>query len=324
MTSPNRSAGGAVDEGLFVAVSGREQWISVRGADTANPPLLILSGPGVAFSRMAPFFAPWERDFTLVQWDQPGGGATFARDGEMALTVDGLAQDAAQVAEVACQRLGTAKLVVLGVSGGSILGLKLAKARPDLVAVYVGTGQIAHWGRQSARGYRLALEAAHARSDSEGVAALERAGPPPYADLARDLVLSQYANAQTAAEQAEFTSLDPATAAALAAPPDGARYVPQGLALPDGRARGLAAYLALRDEIHAFDAWTLGLHYEVPMIFLQGDQDLYTPTEEVAALERDLAAPAKALALIEGGGHSAVFLRERFLAALRAHVRPLV
>jgi pimeloyl-ACP methyl ester carboxylesterase len=242
----------------------------------------------------------------------------------MALTLEGLAADAARVAEIACQRLGLVKLVVLGVSGGSILGLKLAKARPDLVAAYVGAGQIAHWGRQSARSHELALAAARAGGDADGVAALEAAGPPPYADLTGDLVLSRYANAPTAAEQAEFARLDAATAAALAAPPAGARYVPEGLASPDGRARGLAAYLALRTEIHAFDAWALGLAYEVPMIFLQGDEDLYTPTDEVASFERDITAPAKALALIAGGGHSAIFLRERFLAALRVQVMPVL
>nr|QQZ51358.1 hypothetical protein JKL49_10060 [Phenylobacterium glaciei] len=37
-----------------------------------GPPLLILSGPGVAFSRMPRLFAPWEGAFTLVHWDQPG------------------------------------------------------------------------------------------------------------------------------------------------------------------------------------------------------------------------------------------------------------
>ena len=324
MTSPSRSADGAVDEGRFVDVSGHEHWIAVRGADVANPALLILSGSGVALSRLAPFFAPWERDFTLVQWDQPGAGATFARNGDMALTLEGLARDAARVAEIACERLGVAKLVVLGISGGSVVGLKLAKSRPDLVAAYVGTGQIAHWGRQASRSYRLALDAARGRGDTEASAALEAAGPPPYADLAGDLVLSQYANAQTAAEHAEFANLDAATAAALAAPPVGARYVPAGLAASDGRARGLAAYLALRSEIQAFDAWALGRHYAVPMIFLQGDQDLYTPTEEVAALERDIAAPAKHLALVAGGGHSAAFLREPFLEAMRTYVTPLL
>jgi len=78
----------AVDDGFFGDVRGVPQWITLRGADIGNPALLILPGPGGAFSRLAPFFAAWEADFTLAQWDQPGGGATYARGGEMALTLD--------------------------------------------------------------------------------------------------------------------------------------------------------------------------------------------------------------------------------------------
>jgi pimeloyl-ACP methyl ester carboxylesterase len=245
----------AVDEGFFADVRGAPQWVTLRGADAANPLLLMIFGPGAGFTRMAPFFAPWERDFTLVQWDQPGGGATFAKNGDEPLSLDRLAADAAAVAEAACARLGAARLVVLGVSGGSIVGLKLAQARPDLVAAYVGTGQIVHWARQSALGYRLALAAAKARGDDAAVSALESAGPPPYADVATEIAASQHVNAQTAAERAAFETLDPTTAATLATPPAGARYVPAGLESPEPRARGLAAFIALREEIAAFDAW---------------------------------------------------------------------
>src|SRR5580704_6353033 len=260
----------SIDEGFFASVRDGEQWITLRGNRVGNPPLLILSGPGAAFSRMAPFFAPWEADFTLVQWDQPGAGATFARNGEAALSLDRLAADAAAVAEIALEKLGAAKLVVLGVSGGSIVGLKLAKARPDLVAAYVGTGQIVHWDRQQALGYRLALDAARARGDAAAVSELEGVGPPPYPDIAAEMAFSKHANALTAAEQAAFAALEPAVSAALADPPAGARYVPQGLALPEPRERALAAYLALRGEIAAFDAWALGTRLETPMLFLQG------------------------------------------------------
>jgi pimeloyl-ACP methyl ester carboxylesterase len=314
----------AIDEGVFADVRGAPQWITLRGADVANPALLMIFGPGAALTRMAPFFAPWERDFTLVQWDQPSGGATFARNGDEPLSLDRLAADAAAVAETACARLGAAKLAVLGVSGGSVVGLKLAKARPDLVAAFVGTGQIVHWARQAALGYQLTLEAAKARGDVAAVGALEAVGPPPYADLATEMAAAPYVNAQTVAERAAFERLDPATAAALAAPPAGAPYAPQGLQLPDGRARGAAAYAALRGEIAAFDAWALGLEFNVPMVFLQGDQDHYTPTAEVGAYAAALQAPRVRLELIEGGGHSAVFLRDAFLDALLRYVRPLV
>jgi pimeloyl-ACP methyl ester carboxylesterase len=302
-----------LDDGFFASVRGVDQWITLRGA---GPPLLILSGPGVAFSRMAPFFAPWETDFTLVQWDQPGAGATYARNGELALSLDRLALDAAAVAEVALARLGARKLVVLGVSGGSIVGLKLANARPDLVAAYVGTGQIVHWGRQAAAGYAMALAAARGRGEGDAVAALERVGPPPYAGLEQDIAVSIHANTMTAAQQAEFAGVD------LAAAP-GVRSLPAGLDLPDPRVRGLAAYAALRAEIAAFDAWTLGTRFEVPMVFLQGEHDTYTPTAEVAAYAAALRAPAVRLEIVPGGGHSAVFLRAAMLERLREVVGAL-
>jgi pimeloyl-ACP methyl ester carboxylesterase len=311
-----------IDDGFFAPVRGEAQWITLRGADVGAPPLLILSGPGATFSRLAPFFAPWEADFTLIQWDQPGGGATFARNGEAKLSLDRLAPDAAAVAEIALSKLAASSLIVLGLSGGSILGLRLAKARPDLVAAYVGTGQIVHWGRQQALGYGLALEAARASGDAAAVAELEGVGPPPYPDIAAEMVFSRHANALTPAEQAASASLGLTDAAALAAPPDGASYVPPDLASPDPRERGLRAYLALRDEIAAFDAWALGSRFEVPMLFLQGDLDRYTPTAEVAAYAAQLDAPSVKLVEVLGGGHSAVFLRAPFLALLKQHAIP--
>ncbi len=317
------SDGARVDDGFFARVRGEDQWITLRGESPANPPLLILTGPGAAFSPMAPFFAPWEAAFTLAQWDQPGAGATFARNGEAKLTLDRLAADAAAVAEIVLARLGAAKLIVLGVSGGSILGLKLARARPDLVSAFVGTGQIVHWARQQALGYDLALGAAKTRGDAAAVAALEGVGPPPYADLAAEMVFSQHANALTAAEQAAFAALDPQTAAALAAPPPGARYAPADLAPPAPRERALRGYLAVRDEIAAFDAWALGLDFEVPLLFLQGDLDHYTPTAEVAAYAAALAAPSARVVDVPGGGHSAVFMRGPFLQLLQAHAAPM-
>jgi pimeloyl-ACP methyl ester carboxylesterase len=88
--------------------------------------------------------------------------------------------------------------------------------------------------------------------------------------------------------------------------------------------RGAAAFAALRGEIAAFDAWQLGLSYAVPLVFLQGDLDTYTPTAEVAAFAAAVQAPSVQLELIAGGGHSAVFMRAAFLEALRTFVTPLV
>jgi pimeloyl-ACP methyl ester carboxylesterase len=322
MTSSSEGVRGhvSIDDGFSASVRGEAQWITLRGADVANPPLLILSGPGIALSRMAPFFAPWEATFTLVQWDQPGAGATFARNGETPLSLDRLAADAEAVVESVLARIGVAKLAVLGISGGSLVGLKLAKARPDLLSAYVGTGQIVHWARQQALGYRLALDEARLRGDMAAIAELEVIGPPPYGDIADEIVLSRHANAPTEAERDTFASLDPATAAALATPPDGARYVPPALALPDPRERAMAAFTALRAEIAGFDAWALRPRFDVPLFFLQGDLDHYTPTAEVTAFAAQVEAPSVEVVVVPGGGHSAVFMRDTVLQILQSRL----
>ncbi|HZP47721.1 MAG TPA: alpha/beta hydrolase [Vicinamibacterales bacterium] len=227
----------------------------IRGHDQSNPALLLVSGAGLHLSRMAEFFAPWESSFRLVYWDQPtDGGVTLDR-----LAVDGLA-----VAEAVRAALGGTAPILLGTSGGSIVGLKMAKARPDLFAAYVGTGQIV-------RG--------------------------------TDITDSQEGLVLTPAEQAAFAAI-PRTGT-------------------DQRAQATTMYLQLRDEIAAFDARALGLEYSLPMLFIQGDLDRYTPTSVVADFERDIVAPRKRLAIVEGGGHAALFMREAFANALNAVLGPV-
>jgi fermentation-respiration switch protein FrsA (DUF1100 family) len=62
----------------------------------------------------------------------------------------------------------------------------------------------------------------------------------------------------------------------------------------------------------------------VPMFFFQGDWDGYTTTSEVEAYAAKIQAPQKFFVTIPGGGHSAFFLRDVFLAMLTTHVRPVV
>jgi proline iminopeptidase len=301
-----------IDEGLFASINGALQWITFRGRDRTNPALLIVTGPGVAFSRLAPLFAAWERNFTLIQWDQPGAGATFARGDAAAggLSLERLAGDAAAVIEFAAIRLSLAKVLVLGISGGSIVGLTLAHRRPDLVSAYIGTGQFVDWARQEALSYAAVLDRARAAGDASAVAELEALGPPPWPDAAADAVHSKYAGAFTPAEQAAFT---PALA--------DARYVGRDLPEHDARAQAMAAYAALRDDLKGFDARRLGSAFEVPILFVQGDLDRFSVTAEVQAYAAEISAPRKAVALIEGGGHSCVFMTGPFLDAMRGLLR---
>jgi len=111
--------------------------------------------------------------------------------------------------------------------------------------------------------------------------------------------------------------------AAINSPPAGARYVAPGLPALDVMTAAMAAYTKLRAELVAFEARTLGLDFAVPMFFFQGDRDAFTVVPLVEGFLADIRAPQKALELIEGGGHSAFFLRDAFFELLVRFVKPL-
>ena len=306
---------GPLAEGLFARINGIDQWLTIRGADARNPALLILSGPGAAFSAWPRFFAPWEARFTLVQWDQPGAGATHERNGEAGgdLTFDRLVRDGVAVIEHVRARLGKRTLALVCFSAGTIVGLTIAKRRPDLIGAYVGSGQVVDWARQDALSYDLLLAQTRERGDAEAYARLTDIGPPPYADTATDAVKSQYAGAMTAAEGAALAAMDPTVLAEL-----------QSVPMTELRARAMRAYDALRPEIVAFDARRLGREFAVPMFFLQGDLDVFTVTSEVRAYAEWLEAPLKRFVPLTGVGHSTFLMREELLRSLEAYVRPVL
>lgn len=313
-----------IEEGVFVDIHGVPQWLTFRGDDRANPALLIVAGPGFGYAALAPFFAPFEREYTLVQWDQPGAGFTFGHNGNVgALTIERLVRDGLRVAELACARLGVPRLALLCVSGGTVVGLQMAQRRPELFSAYVGTGQFVDWRRQDAQSYTLLLERARKLGDAAMLAELEALGAPPYADADSDARKSKYAGAPTQREGAAFAELFPLAAAAMAGRPPGASYLAPSVPWPEPRARSFAAYIELRDELVTFDARKLAPRFEVPMVFVQGADDLYSVTAEVQRYAAEIEAPHVEVVTIDGAGHSVMFVRDAFLAVLERYGQPV-
>ncbi len=64
----------SIDEKGYVLVGGIQQWMTIKGANRANPVVLFVhGGPGNPMSQYADaLYQEWEKDFTIVQWDQRG------------------------------------------------------------------------------------------------------------------------------------------------------------------------------------------------------------------------------------------------------------
>jgi pimeloyl-ACP methyl ester carboxylesterase len=312
-----------VDDASFVDIGGTPQWVTIRGQDRHNPVILVLhGGPGSAIAGLWPAFVPWERDFTVVQWDQPGAGRTFRAAGRTIptdLTIDSMADDGIELAEWLRRRFGKDKIVLLGWSWGSVLGVHMVKKRPDLFAAYVGTGQVVAMQEGEAIAYANVLAKARLRGDGDAIAELEALGPPPYAGL----------------EELE-TQRKWATIYELGMPLEAAFVVPQ-LFAPRTQVADIydLARATLASSRHfvgptmtgpltEVDLRRLGADFAVPMFVIQGTADDFTPSELSRAWLGSLAAPRKQFVPIEKAGHFALTAHsEEFLRALRAHVRPL-
>jgi pimeloyl-ACP methyl ester carboxylesterase len=135
-----------IDEAKYVEIGGIEQWITIRGEDRRNPVLLFLhGGPGDVTNPWSyAVFRPWLKAFTVVQWDQRGAGRTLGIKGASSastLTVARMTQDGVELAGFLRSTLQKDKIIVIGHSWGSILGLLMVKARPDFFYAFVGTAK---------------------------------------------------------------------------------------------------------------------------------------------------------------------------------------
>jgi len=320
----------AIDEGLFLDINGIEQWVTIRGQDQRNPVLLILhGGPGMGMSNLAPFFADWEKTFTVVQWDQPRSGATDLKNldtDKQPATIARYKRDAFAVTETVLARLQARKLVLFGNSWGSLLGLEMIHERPELFSAYVGTSQ-AVGGKGNVQGYEMALSAARERNDDFAIAALEKVGPPPYEKFEDFLVRQQYSNPPAMPATALETAASTELGKIMATPPaTGARYVapvapPQGY---DFWARFLQVQSMTFRETWAWDAKNLGKKFAVPMFVYQGEVDVNTPLPATREWFEGVRAPKKTFEVIAGASHNTIAFAPKILELMNRDVLPVV
>src|SRR4029077_5582928 len=168
-----------------VQIGGIDQWIEGRGPHVNNPILLFIhGGPGVAFIPMSGAFQdPWEKYFTVVQWDQRGAGKTYAtNDKELqrrTMNVPQMEQDTVDVVNYLRARFKREKIFVLGHSWGSVLGLLLAHEHPELIYAYVGVGQVVNMQQNEVVAYNDALQKARTGHNEKAVKDLESIAPYP-------------------------------------------------------------------------------------------------------------------------------------------------
>jgi pimeloyl-ACP methyl ester carboxylesterase len=177
-----------------VSVGGTDQWILVRSQDVRNPLLLFLhGGPGTSqLTSNRRNTRDLERHFTVVNWDQRGAGKSYAAIADTGrMTIDQFVEDTGELTRYLLQRFHQDRVVLVGHSWGSIIGILTAARWPELFSCYVGIGQVADMADGEASSYRWTLEQARRHHDRRAVETLAQIGPPPYRGDWRKAVVAQ-------------------------------------------------------------------------------------------------------------------------------------
>lgn len=156
-------------------LGGTEQWLLLRGR-AEHPLLLVLhGGPGSAdIATASRYQSELEKHFLVVNWDQRGAGKSGRGDAH--LNVEQLVTDATELIRLLLARFGKRKVILLGHSWGSVLGLFVTRRHPELVAGYVGVGQLV----DASENERASSEYVRARARRLSPRLASRLSVPPY------------------------------------------------------------------------------------------------------------------------------------------------
>jgi pimeloyl-ACP methyl ester carboxylesterase len=258
----------------------------------------------------------------MVLWDQRGAGRTFRKTGRSVgptMTLERMTEDGIEVAEFVRAHLHKDKLVLIGHSWGSILGIRMIRQRPDLFAAYIGTGQVVNMRKNEELNYAHVLAQAQAAHNREALQSLTSIGPPPYDSIRKVGMERKWAD-ELAARSGDDLE------------PRGNLGTP-GMSLAD-LYYTVSGFLFSQEQLFGektdgpiwqVDLPALGLDFALPVFFFEGTQDQQTPIELAEQYFNQIQAPHKEFVRFEGDHHFvAMNHADAFLRELLARVRPIL
>jgi pimeloyl-ACP methyl ester carboxylesterase len=174
-----------VQESYKTRIGGIDQWLNVRGQDKDNPVILFIHG-GPA-SPLIPaiwqFQRPLEEYFTIVNYDQRAAGKTFNETPPDSISdtihIPRYIDDAIEIAEHIKARYHKNKVILMGHSWGTVIGMGAALKRPDLFYAYVGIGQVISTQVNERVSFDFAVEQAKKNNNEKALKELASIAPYP-------------------------------------------------------------------------------------------------------------------------------------------------
>ena len=313
---------GSIAELTSIDVNGHDLGLMIRGHSTDNPVLLFLAGGpgGSELGAMRNHLDALEEHFTVATLDQRGTGTSYpALDPTDTYTLQSAIDDTVATTNYLRERFATDRVVLVGQSWGTILGVLAAQQEPALYSAFVGVGQMVSPVETDRIFYTDTLAWARDQGETGLATELERIGQPPYTsmlDYETALTYEQEVhpydhtgNSEGAGGFSENFFVPEYT------------FVDQVHLLAGFMDTFATLYPRIQDVDLREDAATL----DVPVFFVQGAHEAPGRSEPFAQWYAGLTAPTKESVVFERSGHRPLFEQpNEFVDFMTAHVQPVI
>ncbi len=318
-----------IQENIYIKIGDMEQYLQIRGEDRSNPIILWLhGGPGFPLTYLTYYYqTELEKDYTIVCPEQRGCGRTFYRNKNNSnLTMEQLLADTDELIDYLRQRFGQEKIIIIGQSWGTVLGMEYINIHPEKVSAYIGVGQVTNFSQgkiyAAERAAYMAMEKGSNQdaellercilqlSETEGIENLD------IKSLEQMIITStKYlkCNGEMSGTEQIFTAITS---------PEMSWNDAKWFLFASNTQNIITSQNNLMDHMYfQFDAIDLSEKYDIPICFIQGSSDWITPTDLVDNYYSRITAKKKEMIIINNAGHTPFLDNpEQFCEAIKTFI----
>ncbi len=297
----------SLSEKILVEINGYDNGLFINSKNLDNPVLLLISsGPGTDdyFFNEKYKDMHLEDEFTVVYWDYRGMGICFDSDIDPeTITLDVLINDTVTLTDYLCERFDQEKIYLMGFSGGTNIGIRVAQMYPEKYYAYIGMAQVVCRGAENdTLIYNFMKSVFEQRGEKKNLSKLEAVvthldnDQVQCNDWYQFIYLLHSAGGGTTYNETEFVVIDmPIMLSQCYTAKEKIDYI-----------RGMKMYrkTTLYRESDDADYRQLVPGLEIPVYFVSGEYDYNCPWELVEQYCNMIEAPDKAFFKISNAAHS--------------------